>query len=379
MFHFQIPKCFWLVACVIVVAMAAQVGFAAVPAFRVPVFTGKLTGEAPPPAEPLTLWYRQPAAQWTAALPLGNGKQGAMMFGGVDSEVIGLNEDTLWAGGPYSPENPSALGALPQVRQLLFSGQYRQAESLVSQRMMGRPSTQAAYQPVGDLLLTFPKVETAENYRRELNLRTATASVQFSSGGVAYRRELFASAPDNVMVLRLAASQPGQISFKLSMQTGENIVNSNGTADTFILNGGNRNFASVAGALKFQARARILHAGGKLSKGAREIAGRLPAGAAAAAAAEAEAPAVKAQSEYSLERRRQRHDPDRIGHQLQEIQRCFRRSQCTGRRHYRQGDGQGLRRAATRPACRSPEALPTRVAGPGRQRRRQTPHRPAYP
>ena len=167
MSHFQIPKRFWLVASVVAVAIAAQVGFAAVPPSRVPVFSGKLTGEAPPPSEPLTLWYRQPAAQWTAALPLGNGKQGAMMFGGVDSEIICLNEDTLWSGGPYSPENPNALAALPQVRQLLFAGQYREAESLITQRMMGRPSTQAAYQPVGDLLLTFPKVETAENYRRE--------------------------------------------------------------------------------------------------------------------------------------------------------------------------------------------------------------------
>jgi alpha-L-fucosidase 2 len=240
-----------------------------------PAFTGQLAGEAPPPAEPLALWYRQPASVWTSALPVGNGRQGAMMFGGIDSEVLCLNEDTLWAGGPYSPENPNALAALPQVRQLLFAGQYSQAEK-AAQPMMGRPSTQAAYQPVGDLLLSFPSAATAENYRRELNLRTATAGVQFTSEGVTYTRELFASAPDNVMVLRLAASQPGKINFKLSMRTEENVVDSEGNNDTFILNGTNRNFQNVAAALKFQCRAKILHAGGVLSKVARESAAPPP-------------------------------------------------------------------------------------------------------
>jgi alpha-L-fucosidase 2 len=268
MLHRSMSKYCWFVAGAVVAVLGIRVGFAATP---LPAFTGQLTGEAPPPAEPLSLWYRQPATVWTSALPVGNGRQAAMMFGGIDSEAICLNEDTLWAGGPYSPENTNALEALPQVRQLLFDGQYRQAESLISQRMMGRPSTEAAYQPVGDLLLTFPKVETAENYRRELNLRTATASAQFASGGVTYTRELFASAPDNVLVLRLTASKPGQINCKLSMQTGQNIVDSSGTDDTFILNGTNRGFSSVAGALKFQARAKILHAGGKLTKSTREI------------------------------------------------------------------------------------------------------------
>jgi alpha-L-fucosidase 2 len=258
----------WLAACVAVAALGVRSTFAAT---RLAPFGGQFTGEAAPPAEPLVLWYRQPATLWTSALPVGNGKQGAMMFGGIDSEVICLNEDTLWAGGPYSPENPDAAAALPAVRQLLFDGKYRQAEGLISRAMMGRPSTQAAYQPVGDLLLAFPKVATAENYRRELNLRTATAGVQFTSEGTTYTRELFASAPDNVLVLRLTASRAGQINFKLSMRTGENIVNSDGTDDTFILNGTNRDFAKIAGALKFQTRAKILHAGGTLTKGTRPV------------------------------------------------------------------------------------------------------------
>ena len=259
---------FWLVTLAAVAILGVGINFAAT---SLPAFTGTLTGEATPPTEPLSLWYRQPATAWTSALPVGNGKQGAMMFGGIDSEAICLNEDDLWAGGPYTPDNPNALAALPQVRQLLWDGQYRQAESLIGQRMMANPIGQLPYQPVGDILLTFPKVTTAENYRRELNLHTATAGVQFTSEGTTFTREMFASNPDNVIVLRLTASKPGQINFKLSMQTGQNIVNSDGTNDTFILNGTNRPDSDIAGALKFQTRAKILHTGGKLTKGTREI------------------------------------------------------------------------------------------------------------
>ena len=272
-------KKYLLIACIAVVMLGSvQDSFAAT---SLAAYTGTLTGEASPPAEPLSLWYRQPATAWTSALPVGNGRQGAMMFGGIDSEVICLNEDTLWAGGPYNPDNPNALQNMPQARQLLFEGQYRQAEQLIDQTMMANPRAQLPYQPIGDILLTFPKVSTAENYRRELNLRTATASMQFTSDGVTYTRELFANYPDNVIVMRLTASKPGQINFKLSMQTGQNITNSDGTDDTFILNGTNRSAERIDGALKFQTRAKIIHTGGKLSHGTREI----PAPAAPAAGA----------------------------------------------------------------------------------------------
>jgi alpha-L-fucosidase 2 len=258
-----------LIACAAIVILGGvQVIFAAT---SLSAFTGTLTGEAPPPSEPLSLWYRQPGTAWTSALPVGNGKQGAMMFGGIDSEAICLNEDTLWAGGPYNPDNPNALENLPKARQLLFEGQYREAEQLIDRTMIANPRAQLPYQPIGDILLTFPKVETAENYIRDLNLRTATASVKFTSNGTTYTRELFASYPDNVIVMRLTASKPGQINFKLSMQTGQNIVNSNGTDDIFILNGTNRSAERIEGALKFQTRAKIIHTGGKLSKGTREI------------------------------------------------------------------------------------------------------------
>jgi len=258
--------------CIVSVAIVVLGIKVAVAASSLPAFNGQLIGEAPPPTEPLTLWFRQPATLWTSALPVGNGRQGAMLFGGIDTELISLNEDTLWAGGPYIPDNPNALAELSQVRQLIVDGRYKEAQTLIGQRMMAQPLRQASYQPVGDLLLTFPNILSAENYRRDLNLRTATADVQFTSEGVIYTREVFASYPDNVLVVRLTASKPGKISFKLSMQTGENITNSEGTDDTFILNGTNRNFSEIPGALKFQTRAKILHVGGTLTHGVRETA-----------------------------------------------------------------------------------------------------------
>lgn len=278
MHHRFLNRCSWLLIIASLAAIGIRPGLAAT---SLPAFSGQLIGQAAPPDEPLSLWYREPATAWTSALPLGTGRQGAMIFGGIESDAICLNENTLWAGGPYTPDNPEALAALPEVRRLLVDGQYRQAETLISQRMMAKPLSQLPYQPVGDLLLTFPTLEKVENYRRDLNLRTATAGVQFTSEGTTFTRELFASAPDNVIVMRLTASKPGQISFKLSMQTGQNIVGSEVADDTFVLNGTNRAASGIEGALKFQVRARILHTGGTLARGARNIS---PASAAAATA-----------------------------------------------------------------------------------------------
>ncbi|MFC1490395.1 glycoside hydrolase N-terminal domain-containing protein [Candidatus Latescibacterota bacterium] len=231
-------------------------------------FSGQLTGEAPTPSDPLTLWYRKPAVEWTSALPIGNGIQGAMIYGGIDNEIICLNEHTLWAGGPYIPDNPDALAALPQVRQMLFESKYREARDLISESMMASPLSQLPYQPVGDLMLSFPATDTAENYSRELNLSTATAKVQYTAGGTTFVRELIASYPDNVMVLRLTADKPGQINFKLSMRTQQNLADTDnsGTDDTLILTGTNLSANGIDGALRFQTRVKIINSGGTLTK-----------------------------------------------------------------------------------------------------------------
>jgi len=147
----------------------------------------------------LRLWYDKPATQWVEALPIGNGRLGAMVFGGVGIERLQLNEDTLWAGGPYNPANPSARNALPRIRQLLADGEFRQAQDLVDAQFMAVPLRQMPYQTLGDLLITMSSNDIAVDYVRELDLETATARTSFGLGGVQHSREYFVSPVDQVI------------------------------------------------------------------------------------------------------------------------------------------------------------------------------------
>ena len=170
------------------------------------------TPPAPTEASPLTLWYTRPATNWEReALPIGNGRLGAMIFGGTVHERVQLNEDSLWAGGPRDCNNPEALAALPEVRRLLFAGRPAEAFKLADAKLMGQPRTLRPYQTLADLRLDLPGHEAAVDYRRELDLQTAVARVRYRVGDVVYEREMFASHPDQVIVLRFTASVPGQL------------------------------------------------------------------------------------------------------------------------------------------------------------------------
>src|SRR5689334_615285 len=125
--------------------------------------------------ESLLLWYDKPASEWTEALPIGNGRLGAMIFGGPASEQIQLNEDTLYAGSPYDPNNPEALKALPEARRLIFEGKYKEAHDLVGAKMMAQPIKQMPYEPLGDLKLSFANHDNITFYRRQLDLNTGIA------------------------------------------------------------------------------------------------------------------------------------------------------------------------------------------------------------
>jgi len=223
----------------------------------------RFTGEAPPPAEPLSLWYRHPATEWVQALPVGNGRLGAMVFGGVTRERLQLNEDTLWAGGPYDPVNPAARDALPEVRRLIFAGQYREADHLIGAKVLAQPLKQMPYEPVGDLLLTFPAPAGVGDYRRELNLDTAVAGVGYEAGGVRFTREVFASPADQVIVVRLAADRPGRISFTAGLATPQAATVRVEGPDTLVLHGANGSAEGVPGALTFEARVRVRAQGGR--------------------------------------------------------------------------------------------------------------------
>jgi alpha-L-fucosidase 2 len=231
----------------------------------------ELIDQASPPDEPLSLWYRQPAKQWVEALAIGNGRLGAMVFGGIDNERLQLNEDTLWAGGPYDPSSDEALKALPEARRLILDGKYREAHNLIGQKMMARPLRQMPYQPVGDLIMTFPGIETVTNYRRDLNLDTAVARVSFSARDVEFTREFFSSPVDQVIVVRFTANKPGQISFSARMRTPQKATIETETPDTLVLRGVNGSAQGIEGALKFQARARLLTSGGKTTVDANQI------------------------------------------------------------------------------------------------------------
>ena len=163
------------------------------------------------------LWYTHPATQWTEALPVGNGRIGAMVFGGVATERLQLNEDTLWSGHPRECDNPEALQYLPQVREAVFAGDYARADEL-SKRMQG-PFNQS-YLPFGDLILDFgDDNDVVQAYRRSLDLETALAETTYTVGGITFTRQVFASAPDNAIVMRLTCDQPGALNFTVRLDS----------------------------------------------------------------------------------------------------------------------------------------------------------------
>jgi alpha-L-fucosidase 2 len=257
-----------LVPAILLVAMpfAAQ---ERLPSPGVDTFTGAFAAESTAPLEKLSLWYRRPASNWNEALPIGNGRLGAMIFGGIEGERIQLNEDTLWAGAPYDPNNRNALAALPEVRKLIFDEKYTDAAKLINEKMMATPLKQMPYQTVGDLRLAFPKTGSVSGYRRELNLAGATAKVSYRIGDTNFTREIFSSAADNVIVLRISADKKGRVSFAAAFQTPHRAAVSNERGDTLVLAGTNGSARGIEGKLSFQTRVRILPAGGKLSRNCR--------------------------------------------------------------------------------------------------------------
>jgi alpha-L-fucosidase 2 len=219
--------------------------------------------QATSPGSRLTLWYRQPAAQWVEALPVGNGRLAAMVFGGIRDERLQLNEDTLWSGGPYDPANPDAFAALPEVRDLIFKRQFSAAQALVGEKMMARPLREMPFQPLGDLTLAIQAGADASQYRRDLDLDTAIARVSYVVEGVTYTREVFSSPVDQVIVVRLSADRPEHVGVTVGMTTPQDGAATLEEGATVVLKGRNREAQGIPGALTFQARARVIAEGGR--------------------------------------------------------------------------------------------------------------------
>jgi alpha-L-fucosidase 2 len=222
---------------------------------------------ATPKSSPLRLWYRQPAKAWVESLPVGSGKLGAMVFGGVAAERLQLNEDTLWAGGPYDPANPEALAALPEIRRLIDAGDYAKATALADAKFMGVPKRQMSYQTIGDLKLDFPGLaEAASDYVRDLDLDGAIATTTFTAGGVRHVREVIASAPDGVIAVRLTASRKGAITVNLGFASplkSSPVASVEGSA--LVLTGANDSQQGVPARLKFECRVDVRAKGGRVS------------------------------------------------------------------------------------------------------------------
>jgi alpha-L-fucosidase 2 len=210
----------------------------------------------------LKLWYQQPAREWTQALPVGNGRLGAMVFGTVGTERLQLNEDTVWAGHPVERDRVGAYKYLDEARRLLFEGKYSEAQRLVQREFMGERLVRS-YQTLGDLTLRFPDAPTTTGYRRDLDLDTAIASVRYKSGDASFTREVFSSPVDQCIVVRLSSDKPGRITFEAGLSRPADFSVEVVAPDRIVMKGQ----ATMDGEHKgvhFVAQLKIVPEGGKL-------------------------------------------------------------------------------------------------------------------
>lgn len=214
-------------------------------------------------AQNLKLWYQQPAKTWVEALPVGNSSMGAMVYGGTSREELQLNEETLWGGGPYRNDNPKALESLAEVRNQIFSGKTMDAQNLIDQTFYtGRNGM--PYQTIGSLIIEAPGHEKAKNYYRDLNLERAVATTRYQVDGVNFQREVFASFPDRVIIVRFTTDKPGELNFKVSYDSPlQSTVRKQGKK--LVLRGKGGDHEGVKGVIEVETQSQVIAEGGKVS------------------------------------------------------------------------------------------------------------------
>ncbi len=214
-------------------------------------------------AQNLKLWYQQPAKTWIEALPVGNSSMGAMVYGGTSREELQLNEETLWGGGPYRNDNPKALESLAEVRNLIFSGKTMDAQNLIDQTFYtGRNGM--PYQTIGSLIIEAPGHEKAKNYYRDLDLERAVATTRYQVDGVNFQREVFASFPDRVIIVRFTTDKPGELNFKVSYDSPlQSTVRKQGKK--LVLRGKGGDHEGVKGVIEVETQSQVIAEGGKVS------------------------------------------------------------------------------------------------------------------
>jgi len=220
------------------------------------------------------IWYTHPADKWENALPVGNGRLGAMVFGKTDEEQIQLNEETYWSGGPYSTTVKGGYKALPDIRKAIFDGELIRAHRLFGRHLMGYPVEQQKYQSLGSLVLKLAATGPVQNFRHQLNLDTAVATTTYEQGGVRFTREVFVTSVDQVIVVRLSADAPGKVSFTAQLRGDRNQAHSNYATDYFqmdgygsdglIVRGKSADYLGAAGTLRYQSRLRAIPRGGDM-------------------------------------------------------------------------------------------------------------------
>lgn len=208
----------------------------------------------------LKLWYDKPASTWNEALPIGNGRIGAMIFGNPGVERLQLNEETVWAGAPHSNVNPECRQYIPVIRKLVFEGKYQEAQEIANKHIYSAHKGMP-YQPVGDFYINFPGHDAVDQYYRELDIRNAVASVCYKVDGVNFKREYFSSFTDQVIVVRLTADKPGMITCDLTMgslQRHTTVIRD----ERIVLSGITGDHEGIEGKVKFQAQLKALKNGG---------------------------------------------------------------------------------------------------------------------
>ena len=220
------------------------------------------------------LWYTSPAQKWDEALPVGNGRLGAMVFGKSGEERIQLNEETYWSGGPYSTVVKGGYKVLPEIQRLVFEEKYLAAHNLFGRNLMGYPVEQMKYQCLANLHLFFKNQDSITDYKRWLDLETGISGVSYTSKGIRYQRQVLASAPDQVIVVRITADEPGSISFTANLRGERNQMHSNYATDYFkmdpygndglVLTGKSADYMGVEGKIKYEARIKALPEGGTI-------------------------------------------------------------------------------------------------------------------
>ena len=215
-------------------------------------------------ADELKLWYDKPAKVWTEALPIGNSQMGAMIFGGPQCEEIQLNEETIWGGGPHRNDNPKALEALPKVRELIFAGKEKEAENLMGSTFMtGRNGM--PYQTIGSLKIDFPSHDSFSDYRRDLDLNNAVATVKYKVGDVTYTRTMFASFIDKAVIVRIEADRPKSVSFTAHYTTPYKEYSVKKDGKSLSLRAMASSHEGVPAAIRFNTSSRVKSEGGKVN------------------------------------------------------------------------------------------------------------------